>query len=384
MNALIRLSVIAAALVQASAAWADINVGVVLSLTGPAASLGIPAKNTFDLWPKEIAGQKLRITILDDASDPGAATTAARKLTAENNVDVIIGPSITPTSLAVMQVANERGTPVLTLAGGGAIVEPMTGPRRWMFKMPPNEVIPLQMIFEDMRRSGKTKLAIVAVSNAYGQTFLDVAQGLVGKYDISIVATERFNPTDPSFTSQALKIQAARPDAVFIVAIGTSGATPHIELKRRGFAGTIYQTQAIANNDFLRVGGKDVEGSLFPVSPLLVAEQLPDSNPIKRVALEYIKPYESKYGAGSRSLFGGMAWDAQLFLRAALKDALAKASPGTPEFRTALRDRLEQTRELVVTQGVYTLSPMDHNGADRRSQVMVKIESGKWRYVDTK
>lgn len=384
MNVIIRLSLAAAMSLQISAASADINVGVVLSLTGPAASLGIPAKNTIDLWPKEIAGQKLNVTILDDASDPGAATTAARKLTAENKVDVIVGPSITPTSLAVMQVANETGTPVLTLAGGGAIVEPMTGPRRWMFKMPPNETIPLQMIFEDMKRTGKTKLAIVAVSNAYGQTFLDVAQSLVGKYGISIVATERFNPTDPSFTSQALKIQAARPDAVFIAAVGTPGATPHIELKRRGFAGTIYQTQAIANNDFLRVGGKDVEGSLFPVSPLLVAEQLPDSNPIKRVALTYVQPYESKHGAGSRSLFGGMAWDAQLFIEAALNDALAKGAPGTPEFRTALRDRLEQTRELVVTQGVYSLSPTDHNGADERSQVMVKIENGRWRYVDQK
>jgi len=381
---IIGLSIATAALMHVSAASADINIGVILSLTGPAASLGIPAKNSVDLWPKEIAGQKVNVIILDDASDPGAATTAARKLTSENKVDVIVGPSITPTSLAVTQVANETSTPVLTLAGGGAIVEPMTGPRRWMFKMPPSETIPLEMIFEDMKRAGKTRLAIVAVSNAYGQTFLDVAQKMVEKYGISIVATERFNPTDPSFTSQALKIQAARPDAVFIAAVGTPGATPHIEIKRRGFAGTIYQTQAIANNHFLRVGGKDVEGALFPVSPLLVAEQLPDSNPIKKVATTYVNLYEAKHGAGSRSLFGGMAWDAQLFLEAALKAALAKGAPGTAEFRTALRDSLEQLRELVVTQGVYTLSPTDHNGADKRSQVMVKIENGKWRYVETK
>ena len=381
MKRVARISLAVAVLLQASAASADINVGVILSLTGPAASLGIPAKNTVDLWPKEFAGETINLTILDDASDPSAATTAARKLTSENNVDVIVGPSITPTSLAVMQVAEETGTPIVTLAGGGAIVEPMTGPRRWMFKMPPSEAIPLRMIFEDMQRDGKTKLAVIAVSNAYGQTFLDVAEKLAGEYGISIVAAERFNPTDPSFTSQALKIQAARPDAVFIAAVGTPGATPHIELKRRGFTNTIYQTQAIANNDFLRVGGKDVDGTLFPVSPLLVAEQLPDSDPIKRVALDYVGPYEQKYGAGSRSLFGGMAWDAQLFIQAAVGEALATAPPGTPEFRKALRNRLEQIRELVVTQGVYTLSPADHNGADERSQVMVEIENGAWRYV---
>jgi branched-chain amino acid transport system substrate-binding protein len=130
MKLIARLSAVFAAMVSASAASADINIGVILSLTGPAASLGIPERNTVELWPKEIAGHKINVTILDDASDPGAATTAARKLTAENKVDVIVGPSITPTSLAIMQVAEETSTPVLTLAGGGAIIEPMTGPRR--------------------------------------------------------------------------------------------------------------------------------------------------------------------------------------------------------------------------------------------------------------
>jgi branched-chain amino acid transport system substrate-binding protein len=372
----------AAALAMTSpAVAADLNVGVILSLTGPAASLGIPARNTVDLWPKEIAGRKVSVTVLDDGSDPGAATTAARKLTSENKVDVIVGPSITPTALAVMQVAEETGTPVLTLAGGGAIVEPMQGPRRWMFKMPPSEAIPLQMILDDMKRNNQSKLGIVGVSNAYGQTFIDVAQGMTAKHGVTIVATERFNPTDPSFASQALKIQAARPEAILIAAVGTPGATPQIELRRRGFTGTIYQTQAIANADYLRVGGKDVEGTMFPVSPLLVAEQLPDTNPIKPVALEYVKAYEGRHGAKSRSLFGGMAWDAQLFLKTALKDADTAAS-GTAEFRKALRDRLERTRELVVTQGIYTLSSTDHNGADARSQVMVRIESGDWRYVE--
>ncbi|WP_050418950.1 ABC transporter substrate-binding protein [Bradyrhizobium tropiciagri] len=366
----------------ASVAEAEVKIGVILSLTGSSASLGIPARNTVDLWPKEIGGQAVQVTILDDASDPGAATTAARKLTAENAVDVIVGPSITPTSLAIMQVAEETGTPALTLAGSSAIVDPPTGPRRWMFKLPPNEAIALHRILGNMQQNQKTKLGVVAVSNAYGQTFLDVASKIAAMYNVSIIATERFNPTDPSFASQALKIVAARPDAVFIAATGTPGATPQIELKRRGFAGTIYQTQAIANADFLRVGGKDVEGTLFPVAPLLVAEQLPDTNPIKKVALEYLKAYERKYGEKSRSLFGGVAWDAQLIIQAAIKQALGKAAPGTREFRQALRDSIEQLRDLVVTHGVYSFSTIDHNGADERSQVMVEIRDGNWLYVE--
>jgi branched-chain amino acid transport system substrate-binding protein len=240
------------------------------------------------------------------------------------------------------------------------------------------------MILKDMQTKGKSRLAVVAVSNAYGETFLKVLQELAPRANVSIVGVERFNPNDLTFTSQAIKLVASQPDAVFIAAVGTPGATPHIELIRRGFTGTIYQTQAIANNDFLRVGGSDVEGALFPVSPLLVAEQLPNGNAIKPVALNYLKIYEDQYGKGSRSLFGAMAWDAGLFLEKAIVKASAKATPGTDAFRSALRDALETTSELVVTQGVYSLSRQDHNGADERSQVMVAISKGGWSLVSTK
>ena len=366
-----------------TSAQAQVKVGVILSLTGPAASLGVPARNTVNLWPKKIGGQDVVLTVLDDGSDPGAATSAARKLTSEEHVDVIVGPSVTATALAIMQVAQETGTPVMTLAGGGAVVSPMNEPRRWMFKMPPAEEIPLHMILKDMQAKGKSRLAVVAVSNAYGETFLKVLQELAPKSNVSIVGVERFNPNDLTFTSQAIKLFASQPDAVFIAAVGTPGATPHIALVRRGFTGAIYQTQAIANNDFLRVGGNDVEGALFPVSPLLVAEQLPDGNAIKPVALDYLKIYEDQYGKGSRSLFGAMAWDARLFLEKAIVKACGKATPGTEAFRSALRDALETTSELVVTQGVYSLSPQDHNGADERSQVMVAIRKGGWSLVPT-
>jgi branched-chain amino acid transport system substrate-binding protein len=372
---------VAVALVTSSAC-ADINIGVILSLTGPAASIGIPAKNTVALWPKEIAGEKLVVTILDDASDATAATIAARKLTSENAVDVIVGPSVTPTTMAVLQVAGETGTPMLSLGGGGAIVTPVEGPRRWAFKMPPGEEIPLKMIFDRMKQTGGKRLAIAAISNAYGQTFIDVAQKMAPQAGVEIVAVERYAATDTSFVSQALKIVSLKPDAVFIAAAGTPGALPQIELKNRGFSGTVYQTQAIANNDYLRVGGASVNGTLLPVSPLLVAEQLPASNVVKPVALAYVGKYEAVHGAGSRSLFGGIAWDAYLLLEHAAPAALKAGKPGTPQFRQALRDAIEKTSNLTLTQGVYTMAPTNHNGADARSQVMVGIEAGKWRYME--
>ncbi len=373
--------VAAMALAFALPASADVKVGVILSTSGSAASLGMPARNTVTLWPTELAGQALQVTVLDDASDATASTRAARKLAEEDKVDVIVGPSITPTALAVMQVAGETGTPALTLAGGGAIVEPQEGPRRWVFKMPPSEAIQLDIIFRNMKKQGEKRLAIIAVSNAYGQTFIDVAQRRAAEHGIEIVNVERFNPTDASVTAQVIKTTSARPDAVFIAAVGTPAAMPHVDLKQRGFAGTVYQTQAVANQDFLRVGGKMVEGGMLPVSPLLVAEQLPDDNPVRPVALSYVQRYEQAYGPNTRAVFGGTAWDALILIQNALPAALAKAQPGTPAFREALRDALESGDEVTLSQGVYRMTPKDHNGADERSQVLVRIENGGWKYV---
>jgi branched-chain amino acid transport system substrate-binding protein len=382
MKLLQKLAMAAGVFTIAGAAQADINVGVILSLTGPAASIGIPAKNTVALWPTEVAGQKLNVTVLDDASDATAAGLAARRLVTENKVDVLVGPSVTPTSLAVLQIAGETQTPMLSLAGGGAVILPQDGPRRWAFKMPPSEEIMLRIIFDRMRKDKQKHLAIVAMNNAYGQTFVDVAQKMATGAGIQITGVERFGATDTSFVSQALKLISSKPDAILIAAAGTPAAMPQIELKTRGFKGTVFQTQAVANNDYLRVGGSNVNGTLMPVSPLLVAEQLPNSNPIKSVALSYVQKYEGKYGPGSRTLFGGIAWDAFMLLEHAAPAALKSGQPGTAQFRQALRDAIEKTKNLTLSQGIYSMSPTDHNGADNRSQVLVTVENGKWKYVE--
>lgn len=363
-------------------AHADVKVGVILSLTGPAASLGIPENETVPMWPKEIAGQKLDVMVLDDASDPTAATLAARKLVTEFKADILVGPSVTPTALAAMQVAGETKTPMISLSGGGAIIEPQEGPRTWVFKMPPSEKIQLDLVFNSMKKKGEKTLAIIGTKDGYGQVFIDQAKKYAPEAGIKIVDIERFARSDTAFVSQALKIMATKPDAVFIAAAGTPGAMPQLELKKRGYTGTQYQTQAVANNDYLRVGGKAIEGTLMTVAPMLVAEQLPESNVIKPVALSYVKAFEKVHGPGSRSLFGGEMWDVSLFLDHVIPVALKTAKPGTPEFRQALRDALENVKDLVLTQGVYSMSVKDHNGADSRSQVLVEVKDGKWKYVD--
>ena len=364
-----------------TAAQADIKIGVIVSLTGPAASLGIPAENSVKLWPAELGGQKVQLIVLNDSSDPTAAAKDATKLITEDNVDVIVGPSITPTSLAVVEVAARSGVPVISLAGGGAIVEPQDGPRRWAFKMSPTEAISLHVVFDQMTRDKATTLGAIAIANSFGEGYRKALEKVAPTRNIKVVAVEKYAPADQSVTAQVLKVIAANPDAVFIFSAGTPGALPQIELVERGYKGHIYQTQGVANADFLRVGGKALEGGLMTVAPVLVAEQLPDSNPVKKPGLDYVKRYEDKYGHGTRSLFGATAWDAQLWLNAAIPAALKKGKPGTPEFRTALRDSIEGLKEFVGSQGVFNLSDKDHNGVDQRSQVLVKIENGQWKLV---
>lgn len=363
-----------------SAARADIHVGVVLSLTGPGASLGISEEKTIQLWPGELGGQKVKFTVLNDNTDTSTAAKNTMRLIKEDQVDLIIGSSVTPTSLAVVEVAGAEKVPVISLAGGGAIVSPQDGPRRWAFKLSPTEAISTTRVLDHMARNGTKTVATIGVANSYGDGFLKAVEVLAPGKGIKLVASEKYNANDQSVTAQVLKVTGASPDAVYILSSGTPGALPHIELLQRGYKGAIYQTQGVANSDFLRVGGKALEGSFITAAPVMVGEQLPDSNPIKKVALEFLRKSDVAFGAQNRSLFGATAWDALLIADTAARQATKTTKPGTSEFRAAIRDAIEKMQNFVGTEGVYTMSPQDHNGVDERSQVMIKIENGKWVY----
>jgi branched-chain amino acid transport system substrate-binding protein len=378
-----KLAIAAAALclIQASPAWAEIKIGAILSLTGPAASLGIPEKNTIELLPARVAGETVRYIILDDASDPTAAVRAARKLVDEEKVDLIIGPSVTPNSLAVLEVIGSSQTPMISLAGSAVIAAPVEGHKRWAFKLAPQEPTQGAYIFRSMEKLGLKTVGFIGFNDAFGDSFIGALKQVAAERGVKVLADERYNRNDTSVTAQALKILAANPDAVIIGASGTPGVTPVLELKKVGYKGQVYINQGMANADVLRVGGADLNGVLMPVSPVLVAEQLPDSNPTKPVGLNYLKIYEGKYGAGSRNLFGATAWDAFMIAEKAIPQALSKAKPGSVEFRTALRDAIETGKEVVGSQGVFNMTPTDHNGTDMRAQVLVRVENGGWKYV---
>ena len=368
----------AAFILVAMPARADINVGVTLSATGPAASLGIPEKNTIELLPNSIAGQKVNWIVLDDGSDTTKAVTNTKKLISEDKVDVIVGSTITPNSLAMVDIAADAETPMISMAASARIVDPANPKTKWVFKTPQNDALMADAIAVHMKANGVKTMAYIGFADAYGDGWLQEMRRSAQTAGIRIVADEKYNRNDSSVTGQILKIVAANPDAVLIGAAGTPGATPQKELAARGYKGRIYQTHGIANPDFLRVVGKDGNGTILPIGPMLVFEQLPDSNPLKKTAAEYITKYEAKFGKDSRSTFGGHAWDSYLLLAQAIPEALKKAKPGTREFRAALRDALENTKELVATHGVFTMTPQDHNGLDNRARTMIRIDNGKW------
>ncbi|MBB5233935.1 ABC transporter substrate-binding protein [Deinococcus budaensis] len=372
---------VTALLASSSLALADVRVGVVVSSTGPAASLGIPEKNTVALLPQTIGGQKVVYTILDDASDTTAAVTAARKLIQEGKVDLIVGTTTTPASLAMIDVAAEAKVPMISLAASEAIIKPVDARRSWVFKTPQTDAIMAAAIAAHMQQNKVKTVGYIGFNDAYGEGWLAELQKNAAARGIRVVAVEKYGRSDTSVTGQILKVVAARPDAVLIGASGVPAVLPQKTLNDRGYAGKIYQTHGVANADFLRVGGKDVEGAILPAGPVLVADQLPATNPNRRVGLSYTQAYEARFGQNSVSTFGAHMWDAGLLMQKAIPVALKKAKPGTPQFRAALRDALEGTKNVIGAHGIFNMSPTDHLGLDARSRVMVQVVNGTWKLL---
>lgn len=377
----LKLTAVAAALgglaLAAQSAQADVNVCITVSATGPAASLGVPERNTVDLLPTEMAGQKINYTVYDDATDAALATRNARKCVEENKADVIIGSSTTPTSLATGTVGQETGTPVISLAP----VNPPPEAAPWIFITPQPFSRMAEAIVEHMQANGVKTLGFIGYADAYGEAWLNVMNKALEGTGITLAPVERFARTDTSVAGQVLQLVAANPDAILVVASGTPAAMPNIALKERGYGGTLYHTHGSASRDFIRVGGEAAEGTILPVGPVVVARKLPEGHPSRALAVDYADRYEAAHGEGSLSSFGGHMVDAAQLIGAALPQALEAAQPGTPEFRKALRDAMEKSTEVVGVHGVFNITPDDHYGHDARSRVLVVVEDGDWKII---
>jgi branched-chain amino acid transport system substrate-binding protein len=370
----IRLTVVAAVAVAAvSSAHAEIAIGMTLGTTGPTASAGIPYWKIFTHLPEIVAGQPVKYILFDDAGDPTSAVRNARKLIGEDNVDLLIASTSTPTCLAVVDVAVENKIPQICMS---PIVVPEQK-QSWVFTVPQRVSVMFSAVVEDMKAKGVKSIGYIGFTDGWGDICLQTIEKLASDAGIKVVARERYNRADTTVTAQALRIMAARPDAVFVGASVSPAALPHIALRDHGFAGPIYHTHGIIGPDFLRVGGNSVEGAIAPSGPLVVVDQLPDGSAMKQVSLAFIKQYEPTYPE-VRNSFAGYAYDTFLLIQAAIPGALAKSIAGTPEFRRAMRDSLENVKEVVGTQAVYTMSPQDHNGVDERARVLVQVKDGNF------
>jgi branched-chain amino acid transport system substrate-binding protein len=362
----------------AASAQAQIKVGVVTSSTGPIALVGQPQKNSVPLLPTQVAGMSVQYIALDDASDPTASVAAFKKLINEEKVDALIGPSGSPNAMGVIQFAAQAGVPMFAPVGTAAVVLPMTEQKKWVFKTTQNDDLIARALVQHMVANKVKTVGFIGTADPYGDNWLKVFSDLAGKAGIQVAAAERFQRQDTSLTAQGLKVLAAGPDAVLIAAPGSSAVLPQTTLYDQGFKGKIYQTHGAALPDFLKLGGKKVEGTILAAGAMLVLDQVPDSLVSKKIASAYVAAYE-KLNGSKPATFGANVYDAGLLLQAAIPVALKKgAKPGTPAFRSALRDAIEQIKELPATQGVYSMSPTDHSGFDERGRELITVKNGQW------
>jgi branched-chain amino acid transport system substrate-binding protein len=370
-----------AALLALPAKAADINVGLITAMTGPGASIGIPyAKGAAAgvAYKDEVDGTKLNLIQLDDATDPSTATRNARKLIEQDKVDLLIGSGSTPSSIAITAVCHELKVPCITIAPVNMPGEPGS----WMISIPQPPTLMVSVVVDYMKAAGVKTVGYIGYSDGWGDLVYGGLEKSAEPDGIKILTNERYARADTSVTAQALHIVSAAPDAVMTGGSGTPGALPFIALRERGYTKEIYGTPAIINPDFVRVGGAAVEGVIASTGPVVVAEQLPDSYPTKKISLEYLAVYQKTNNEPARGAFGPYAFDAWLVLLDSAKRALATgAKPGTPEFRTALRDALVTAKEVVGTHGVYTFHAGDSFGVDKRALVLVKLVDGKWKLV---
>jgi branched-chain amino acid transport system substrate-binding protein len=374
------LFIFASTVLAAPNAKADIKVGIVVSASGPGSALGQPQMRTVAALPKEIGGEKVVYVVLDDESDPTKGTQNARRLVIQDGVDILIGSSLTPVTMPMLDVAAESGTPIISLAAATAIVQPMDARRKWAFKVVPNDDLMAAAILKYIAKSGIKTLGYIGVSDGYGEGYYKEISRLAPTLGISVTTHEVYARADTSVTGQALQVIGSNPEAVFIASAGTPAVLPQEALRERGYSGKIFQTHGVASEEFIKLGGANVEGAIFTGEAFTIADDLPANDPFRQARDEFVSSYE-KVNGQKPNIFGAHLWDAIALFKRAVPNAMKVAKPGTPEFRAALRDELERGKDVYLNNGLSTMSPTDHNGYDERSAFLIKVEGGRFRLL---
>ena len=363
-----------ALIAAAASAQEAIRIGSVLSLTGPAAFLGDPELKTLNLYIERInagggvLGRKLELVHYDDASDASKANTFAKRLIEQDKVQFVIGGTTTGSTMAMVPLIEKAGLPFISMAGGVAIVEPV---KKWVFKTPHTDRMAAEKVFEDMKKKGIAKVGLLSETSGFGQSGRKETQGVAAKYGITLVADETYAPKDTDMTAQLTKIRAAEGlQAVFVIGLGQGPAIVTKNYQQLGVKVPLYHAHGVASDEFIKLAGAAAEGVRLPAAALIVAKQLPGSDPQKAVVTAYDKAYRERYKEDV-STFGGHAYDGLMILT----DAIKRAGSTDPN---KVRDAIEQTRGYMGTGGLVNLSATDHLGLDLSAFRMLEIRNGDW------
>lgn len=375
------LAVLAAAAIAATAApAADITVGFVTSLSGPAASIGINYDRGMKAayaYRSTVGGRSIRVISLDDGSDPSTATQNARKLVQQDHVDIMFGTSSAPGTNAMLAVANELKVPFVAIS---PVNLPVPSGQVWGIAMPQTPALMVKVIADRMKRDGIRTAGYIGFSDSWGDIVYSGAKAAEKDGDPAITTNERYARTDTTVTAQALKVIASRPDALLDGGSATQAALPLLELRKLGFKGPFFGTPSLLNRDFVRVGGAAAEGVQVSAGPVIVTGQLPEEHFAKNIGTEFHRVFARVNGTDADDGFSGYAFDGWVVFLKAAEVALATADPGTQAFRQALMDAIHANRDVAGVHAVYNFSARSYYGVDERGLVVVKLVNGNWVY----
>jgi len=363
--------------IGAGEARAQVRLGAVLSVTGPASFLGDPEKKTLEMYVDDINakggvnGQKLQLVVYDDGADANAARTFATRLVEEDKVVAMVGGTTTGATLAMIPVFEEAQIPLISLAGAIQIVEPV---RKWVFKTPHTDKMACQKIFADLKQRNLTTIALISGTDAFGKSMRDQCVAVAPQAGISIAHEESYGPRDSDMTPQLTNIKG-KPGVQAVVnpGFGQGPAIVTRNYRQLGITLPLYQSHGVASKQFIDLAGPAADGVRLPAAALLVAEKLPGNDPQKPVVVSYTDNYQQKTGQPV-STFGGHAYDGLMVFVEAAKRA------GSLE-QAKVRDEIEKTKNFVGTGGIVNMSPNDHLGLDLSAFRMLEIKGGDWTLV---
>ena len=362
--------------VSAESEKEPIKIGGVFSVTGPASFLGDPERKSMELAVDMINeaggidGRMLQAVIYDSEGDPSRAVRNVQRLITRDNVTAIVGPSLTPTSLAVIPVVERAQVPLVSCAAGNRITDPI---KPWVFKTAQSDIHAVASIYGHMKENGLKKAAIIIQSDSFGESGRDQLVEQAGDYGIEIVAQENFGIRDTDTTAQLTNIRRADPDAIICWGTNPGPAVVARNVEQLGIDVPLYNSHGVASPRFIELAGDSAEGIMLPTGRILVADLLPDDDPQKEVLQNYIAAYEDRFGETASS-FGGYAFDGI--------NLLAEAMKGTDGDKQQIRDNFAQIQGHVGISGTFNFSETDHNGLAPDAFVMVRITDGDWELIE--